>query len=77
MGKRQISKIILLETILVGIISLAIGIVVGVFASQFMSILISKLFEADMSEFTFVFSRKCLYKNLHIFCDYVHSSSDL
>lgn len=75
MGRRQISKIILLETILVGIISLAIGIVVGVFASQFMSVLISKLFEADMTEFTFVFSRKCLYKNLCVFCYYVCSSS--
>ena len=36
MGKRQISKIILMETMLVGIISLAIGIVIGVFGSQFM-----------------------------------------
>ena len=62
MGKRQISKIILLETILVGIISLAIGIVLGVFASQFMSVLISKLFEADMSEFTFVFSQNACIK---------------
>ena len=30
MGKRQISKIILLETIFIGIISLAVGILVGV-----------------------------------------------
>ena len=56
MGKRQISKIILLETLLIGILSLLVGIFIGVFASQFMSILVAKLFEADMSEFTFVFS---------------------
>lgn len=62
MGKTQISKIILLETILVGVISLVIGIVIGVFASQFMSVLISKLFEADMSEFTFVFSKDACIK---------------
>lgn len=62
MGKRQISKIILLETILVGIISLAIGIIIGVFASQFMSVLIAKLFEANMSEFTFVFSKNACIK---------------
>ena len=66
MGRRQISSIILLETILVGIISLAVGIFIGVFASQFMSILVAKLFEADMTEFTFVFSKDaciktCLY----------------
>ena len=62
MGKRQISKIILLETIFVGIISLAVGLVVGVFASQFMSILVTKMFEADMSKFQFVFSKNACIK---------------
>ena len=62
MGKRQISKIILLETIFVGIISLAAGLIIGVFASQFMSILVAKLFEADMSEFHFVFSKDACIK---------------
>ncbi len=62
MGKRQISKIILIETIFVGIISLFIGIVVGVFASQFMSILVAKLFKADMSEFHFIFSKDACIK---------------
>ena len=62
MGRRQISAIILLETILVGILSLAVGIFVGVFASQFMSILVAKLFEADMTEFTFVFSKDACIK---------------
>ena len=62
MGRRQISKIILMETIFVGIISLVIGIVVGVFASQFMSVLVAKMFEADMSEFQFIFSRDACIK---------------
>lgn len=62
MGKRQISYIILLETIFVGLISLVIGLVLGVFASQFMSILVAKLFEADMSGFTFVFSKDACFK---------------
>ena len=66
MGKRQISKIILIETIFVGIISLAIGLIIGIFASQLMSVLVAKLFEADMSEFHFVFSmdscvKTCIY----------------
>ncbi len=66
MGRRQISKIILLETILVGFLSLIVGLFVGVFASQFMSILVAKLFEADMTEYTFVFSmnsciKTCVY----------------
>lgn len=62
MGKRQISKIILLETIFIGIISLAVGIVLGVFASQFMSILVAKMFKADMTGFTFVFSKDACIK---------------
>ncbi len=62
MGKRQISKIIILETVLVGIISLLVGLVVGIFASQFMSILVAKLFEADMSEFQFIFSSEACIK---------------
>ncbi len=62
MGKRQISKILLLETIFVGIISLAVGLILGIFASQFMSVLVAKLFEADMTEFTFVFSEAAFWK---------------
>ena len=62
MGKGQISKILLIETVFVGIISLLIGLIVGVFASQFMSILVAKLFEADMSGFTFVFSKEAFIK---------------
>ena len=62
MGRRQISGIILLETILIGILSLAVGLFIGIFASQFMSILVAKLFEADMTEFTFVFSKDACIK---------------
>ncbi|MCI8273731.1 MAG: FtsX-like permease family protein [Clostridia bacterium] len=62
MGRRQISKIILMETIFVGIISLAIGLIIGIFASQFMSILVAKMFEANMSEFQFVFSKEACIK---------------
>ncbi|MDD6442725.1 MAG: ABC transporter permease [bacterium] len=66
MGKRQISGILLGETFLIGLLSLGIGLVIGVFGSQLMSILVAKLFEADMSEYQFVFSeaacvKTCLY----------------
>ena len=62
MGRRQISSLILLETILIGILSLVVGLFIGIFASQFMSILVAKLFEADMTEFTFVFSKDACIK---------------
>ena len=62
MSKRQISKIILFETILVGILSLIAGLIIGIFASQFMSVLVAKMFEADMTEFQFVFSKDACIK---------------
>ena len=62
MSKGQISRILLIETILVGIISLVVGLIIGVFASQFMSILVGKLFAADMSKFEFVFSKDACIK---------------
>ncbi len=62
MGRRQISKIILMETIFVGVISLAVGLIIGIFASQLMSVLVAKMFEADMSKFQFVFSKDACIK---------------
>lgn len=66
MGKRQISGILLGETFLIGLLSLGVGLVIGVFGSQLMSILVAKLFQADMSEYQFVFSwaacwKTCIY----------------
>lgn len=62
MSKGQISRILLIETIFVGIISLIVGLVIGVFASKFMSVLVGKLFAADMSKFEFVFSKDACIK---------------
>ena len=62
MGKKQISKIILMETVFVGIISLFVGLIIGIFASQFMSILVAKMFEVDMTRFEFVFSKDACIK---------------
>lgn len=67
MGKRKISMILFIETFLIGIISLAVGLVVGVVASQFMSVLVANLFEADMTKFKFVFSAAACVKTLIYF----------
>lgn len=66
MSKNQISRIIVTETVFIGIVSLGIGLVIGIFASQFMSVLVAKMFEVNMSRFTFVFSgsaciKTCIY----------------
>ncbi len=62
MSKRKISMILFLETLFIGIISFIVGIGAGILISQFMSILVANLFEANMSEFTFVFSQSALIK---------------
>lgn len=67
MSKKQISKIILMETILVGVISLVVGMIIGVFASQLMSILVAKMFEANMNKFQFVFSKEACIKTCTYF----------
>ncbi len=66
MGKMKISGMIILETIFVGIISLIIGLVAGIFLSQLMSVFVAKMFEADVTGYSFVFSanafiKTCLY----------------
>lgn len=64
MGKRSISKILIHETVLVGVFSLAIGLVIGVLSSQFMSIIVGKMFEADMSAYTFAISGSAIVKTV-------------
>lgn len=67
MGKRKISKLLLIETILIGIISLAIGLLIGIVGSQFMSLLVAKMFEVDMTNYQFVFSSAALVKTMIYF----------
>ncbi len=62
MSKFRISLILLMETIFVGLLSLVIGLVVGIFLSQFMTIVMAKMFEANVEKFTFVFSLEAFYK---------------
>lgn len=64
MGKGGISGILFGETILIGIFSLGAGLLLGVFASQFMSILVAKLFEADMTAYTFAVSVTAIQKTV-------------
>ena len=56
MSKKKISTIITIETIVIGFISLFAGLLIGVCASQAMSVLIANIFEADMTSFQFVIS---------------------
>ncbi|MCR5584457.1 MAG: ABC transporter permease, partial [Lachnospiraceae bacterium] len=64
MGKRKVSKILVAETGLVGLMSLAVGIGLGIFGSQFFSIIVAKMFDLDLSEYRFVFSQTALIKTV-------------
>lgn len=67
MSKGKISKILLTETLLIGLFSLVIGLVLGIGLSQFMSFLVASMFEADMGAFTFVFSASAMMKTILYF----------
>lgn len=67
MSKRQISKILLVETLFIGLVSLVVGLVLGVALSQVMSIVVANLFQADMSKFTFIFSLSAMIKTILYF----------
>lgn len=67
MSKRQISKILLVETLFIGLVSLVVGLVLGVALSQVMSIVVANLFKADMTKFTFVFSFSAMIKTVLYF----------
>lgn len=56
MTRQDVSKIIVLETLIVGVLALAVGLVAGVFGSQLMTYATARLFDAQIKEFTFVFS---------------------
>lgn len=64
MGKRQVSKILVSETFLVGVASLAVGLGIGIFASQLVSILVGKFFEIDMSAYSFTVSGGAILKTV-------------
>lgn len=67
MSKYQISMILIVETLIIGLISLVIGLVLGIVLSQVMSIIVANMFEADMNSFMFVLSRSALLKTICYF----------
>ena len=67
MSKRKISLILFFETLIVGCISLVVGLVLGTALSQVMSLLVANMFEAKMTEFEFVFSSSACIKTLIYF----------
>lgn len=67
MSKRKISMILFFETFLIGLISLAVGLGLGIVLSQLMSLLVANMFEADLTQFAFTFSSSAFVKTLIYF----------
>ena len=67
MSKRKISFLLLIETFSIGLISLAVGLLIGIALSQITSIFIANMFEADMTKFTFNFSNTAMIKTIIYF----------
>lgn len=67
MEKGKISKILFIETIIIGIISLVIGLVIGILLSQGISVFTAKLFQVRLEQFKFIFSLAACIKTVTYF----------
>ncbi|EIF6168970.1 ABC transporter permease [Clostridium perfringens] len=56
MENGSLSKMIFLETLFIGAISLGIGVILGIMLSQALSVLTAYMFQVDLTKFQFVFS---------------------
>ncbi|MGU8884404.1 ABC transporter permease [Clostridium perfringens] len=56
MENGSLSKMIFLETLFIGAISLGIGVILGIILSQALSVLTAYMFQVDLTKFQFVFS---------------------
>ncbi|MBR3666165.1 MAG: ABC transporter permease, partial [Ruminococcus sp.] len=67
MSKWKISALLLCETVMIGIGSLFVGLLIGVGLSQVMSAVVANLFEADMTDFRFTISGSAIAKTIIYF----------
>ncbi len=67
MGKGRVAAIFMVETLLVGIIALAVGLLLGVLFSQGMSLITARMFEVELRQYVFVFSPKAMVQSIIYF----------
>lgn len=67
MSKGKLSRILVMETMIIGVFALATGLLIGVFASQWLSLFTAKLFEVNLKAFTFIFSWSAFLKTILYF----------
>ena len=67
LSQGRVAALLFAETALIGLISLGVGLVLGIFLSQFLSVFTAGFFQITITEFHFVFSWKALGKTLLYF----------
>lgn len=67
MSKGKISKILTLETLLIGVLSLVVGLGLGIIVSQGLSILVANILMVDLNKYKFMISLSALIKSVVYF----------
>ncbi|PGO64165.1 ABC transporter permease, partial [Bacillus cereus] len=67
MSKYKISRILVVETLLIGLISLGIGLGLGALFSQGLSIVTAEMFKVNIKAYEFVFSMDAMLKTIMYF----------
>jgi putative ABC transport system permease protein len=63
MAKAKISRILILETFLIGLLSLVAGVLLGIIVSQGLSVITAKLLVVDMNKYRFIVSISAIIKS--------------
>ena len=67
MTSGQVARVVLMETVSVGLLSLAVGLGAGVALSQVLSFATAALFQVDMAQYRFVFSGEAVVRTVLCF----------
>lgn len=67
MENSKLSSLLFIETMMIGVISLGLGLVLGIFLSQGLSVVTAKLFKVDLTTFKFIFSMDAFIKTILCF----------
>lgn len=67
MERGNLAKILFFETLIIGFLSLTIGLIIGIILSQGLALFTAKLFQVQMVEFKFIFSSSAALKTVGCF----------
>lgn len=67
MDQKKVAMVSMIETMFVGFVSLVVGLVLGVFLSQFMAVMTANMFEIKLRQFTFIYSGSATIKTMIYF----------